>query len=32
MCHNHMSSRVNIFVDKSEKISGKEYTLMELSF
>lgn len=32
MCHNHMSNLVNIFVDKSEKLSGKEYTLMELSF
>ena len=32
MCHNHMSNTVNIFVDKSEKLPGKEYTLMELSF
>ena len=24
--------RVNIFVDKPEKLSGNEYTLMELSF
>lgn len=32
MCHNHMANLVNIFVDKSEKLSGKEYTLMELSF
>ena len=32
MCHNHMSNTVNIFVDKSGKLPGKEYTLMELSF
>ena len=32
MCHNQMSDRVNIFVDKSEKLSGNEYTLMEFSF
>lgn len=32
MCHNRMSNTVNIFADKSEKLPGKEYTLMELSF
>ena len=32
MRHNRMSNTVNIFADKSEKLPGKEYTLMELSF